>query len=317
MKKKLISIILPIFNEEKNIPLIYNALKKIFSTLTNKYDYEVIMIDDGSTDSSWNKIVSLAQTDSRIKAISFSRNFGYQAVLTAGYNMCLGNAIITMDSDFQHPPFLISKLIAQWEKGFKIVYARRLNREDTFFKKLTARAYHSLLDKISDIKIPNNISDFRLLDQQVLNEIKKCNEKARYLRGLIAWTGFEFTFVDYKQPARINDATKYTWAKLIKIAFDGIASFSLFPLKIAAYIGLLVITTGSLMLGVITVDSLFFQGNYPLFKWLVTVIYIFIGILFILIWLLGEYIGRIYEEIKQRPLYIIKERYNTASLEKE
>jgi len=316
MKKQLISIILPVYNEEKNLPLLYKELKKIIHATSNSYDYELIMINDGSTDCSWKIIKKISEDTPDVVGVNFSRNFGYQAALTAGYEYCKGKAIITMDSDLQHPPYLIESMIQQWEKGSKIVYARRLDRNDTFLKKFTAKTYHFVLDFISEVKIPKDISDFRLLDRQVVDEINRYHEKARYLRGIIAWTGFKHTFVDFHQPSRKNDETKYTWSKLFKVAFDGIIGFSLIPLKLAAYFGTFVILTGFIMLGIITIDALFYQGHYPLFKWLVTILYIFIGVLFILLWILGEYIGRMYEELKGRPLFVVKEIFNSQNLNK-
>jgi dolichol-phosphate mannosyltransferase len=306
-KKKRLSIILPIYNEAKNLHLLYESLTKALDKKSKDFIYELIMINDGSLDDSWSIIQTLQQKNSHIMGINFSRNFGYQAALTAGYKHATGDAIITMDSDLQHPPELIDPMIKEWQKGYKIVYARRIDRQDTFLKKITARFYHYLLDSISEIKIPQGVSDFRLLDRQIVDEINQYHEKSRYLRGMIAWMGFDHTFVDFHQPSRQHDETKYTWSKLIKIAFDGIIGFSIIPLKLAAYAGFFVILTGTIMLGIITIDALFFQGQYPLFKWLVTILYIFIGVLFILLWILGEYIGRMYEELKGRPLFIIKE----------
>jgi len=308
MNKKKLSIILPIFNEEKNLPLMYGELKKVLQPFAHQYQFELIMVNDGSTDSSWNIIQKMLQDNFfYVKGINFSRNFGYQAALTAGYEYCTGDAVITMDADLQHPPYLIAEMINEWQKDAKIIYARRLGRKDTFLKKLTARTYHFILDTISEVKIPRNISDFRLLDRQVVDEINRYHEKARYLRGIVALTGFKPAFVDFHQPPRLNDETKYTWSRLFKLAFDGIIGFSIIPLKFAAYFGVFVILTGCIMLGIICIDTLFFAGQYPLFKWLVTILYVFVGILFILLWILGEYIGRMYEELKGRPLFIIKE----------
>jgi dolichol-phosphate mannosyltransferase len=306
--KKTIGIIIPVFNEAENIEQLNDALQQIFTSM-HSYAFELLFIDDGSKDESWNIITSLMKKDSNISALKFSRNFGYQAALTAGYDTIKGiDAVITMDADLQHPPSLIPEMIATWEKGYSIVYARRRGRNDTFFKKITARIYSSMLNAITEVKIPEGISDFRLIDNQVLQAIKQCREQSRYLRGLIAWTGFAFTFVDFNQPARLKGNTQ-SWFKLIKMAADGLASFSLFPLKIAAFVGIFAIITGFIMLGIITIDALFFKGYYPLFKWLVTIIYIFIGILFILLWILGEYIGRLFEQQENRPLYIIAQQY--------
>jgi len=306
---KLISIVIPAFNEEKNIPLLHGELKKIFSELEN-YTFEIIFINDGSVDNTWEVINDLAKNNENIHGISFSRNFGHQVALTAGYDSAKGTAIISMDADMQDPPKLILEMIREWENGNEIVYARRKNRTDGFLKKITANVYYKLLDNVSDVKIPRNVGDYRLIDEKVLVEIKKCREKYRYLRGMVAWIGFRSTFVDFDRPNRINGETGYTWKKMIKLAVDGFTGFSMFPLKIAAYVGSFVIITGMLMFLYVAWD--FFDHNtpYPLYKWLVIVVYIFMGVQFILMWLIGEYIGRIHDQQKNRPLYIIDQKIN-------
>jgi polyisoprenyl-phosphate glycosyltransferase len=307
-----ISIILPIFNEEENILILYKELKSILAALQDKYDYEFIFINDGSRDRSWPILKDLASKDPCIKAISFGRNFGHQIALTAGYDVARGNAIISMDADMQDPPSLLLDMIKEWENGAHIVYARRVDRKDSFLKRLTAKLYYKFLDLISDVKIPRNVGDFRLIDQKVLKTLNQCREKARYFRGMVAWTGFSHTFLDFTRPNRVAGSTGYTWKKMFKLAFDGMTSFSMFPLKLAAYVGVFVITTGSLMFLYITFDALLNRVNYPLFKWLVTIIYIFMGIQFLLLWFLGEYIGRIHDQQKGRPLYVISEEVNLS-----
>lgn len=311
MKKK-ISIIVPVYNEEANISALYTKLYEIIPTFSTIYDHEIIFINDGSTDLSWHLIAQLASTSLSIKAINFSRNFGHQMALTAGYDIATGDAIISIDCDLQDPPTLILEMINQWNNGSEIVYARRINREDSFLKKATAILYYKLLDSVSDVAIPRNVGDFRLVDKKVLTALQGCREKARYLRGIVAWTGFKHSFVDFNRPNRVAGKTGYTWSKMIKLAFDGITGFSLFPLKLAAFAGIFVIATGSLMFAYISVDALFFGIDYPLFKWLVTILYIFMGIQFILLWLIGEYIGRIHEQQKNRPLYITNEIVNIS-----
>ena len=169
------------------------------------------------------------------------------------------------------------------------------------------------MDAIADVKIPRNVGDFRLIDKKVLEVLNGCREKSRYFRGMVAWTGFSSSFVEFTRPNRLAGKTGYTWKKMFKLAFDGMTSFSMFPLKLAAYVGLFVIATGTLMFLYITFDTMMNQVNYPLFKWLVTVIYIFMGVQFLLMWFLGEYIGRVYEQTKARPLYIIEEKMNMGS----
>lgn len=303
----LISIVVPVFNEQHNLVPLYQALQKVLT----EYEYEIIFVNDGSRDNSWKVIQELAQKDSRIKAINFSRNFGHQAALTAGYDCAQGDAIISMDADMQDPPELIVQMLEKWQQGFDVVYARRINRNDGHLKQLTAWGYYKFLDAVSDVTMPRNVGDFRLIDKKVLDELKQCKERSRYLRGMVAWLGFNHTFVDFKRPDRLSGTTGYTWKKMFKLAFDGLTSFSMFPLKIAAFVGMFVIVSGSGMFVYIAYDALIRNVRYPLFKWLTTIIYIFMGVQFLLMWLLGEYIGRIYDQEKGRPLYIVKETLNT------
>lgn len=309
-RKKLISVILPIFNEEANIPVVYAEISAVLETIKTKYDYEIIFVNDGSRDHSWIKVKELAIKDSRVKAITFSRNFGHQMALTAGYDHAQGSAIITMDADLQDPPKLLLEMIQKWESGTQIVYARRVDRKDSLPKRFTANLYYKFLDAIADVQIPRNVGDFRLIDKKVLSTLNGCRERSRYFRGMVAWTGFSHAFIDFARPNRQAGTTGYTWKKMFKLAFDGMTSFSMFPLKLAAYVGVFVIATGSLMFLYITFDAFVNQINYPLFKWLVTIIYIFMGVQFLLMWFLGEYIGRIHDQQKERPLYVVAEEVN-------
>jgi glycosyltransferase involved in cell wall biosynthesis len=304
--KTVISVVLPVLNEQDNIPLIYQELKKTFAGLP--FTYEIIFVDDGSIDRSWAVINELAHQDPAIKGLCFSRNFGHQIALSAGYDHAQGQAIISLDADLQHPPSVIPAMLTTWQEGAHIVYARRTDRQDTFLKKITAHFYYWLLNAVSDIAIPRHVADFRLIDRTVLKEIQRSQERARYLRGMIAWTGLRSAFVDFKPNDRINGTSGYTWKKMFRLAFDGITGFSTFPLKLAAFIGMYVIATGVIMLSIITFDALVYRAHYPLFKWLTTIMYIFMGIQFLLLWLLGEYIDRIYDQLRGRPLYIIAQR---------
>jgi dolichol-phosphate mannosyltransferase len=313
MDKKLISIILPIFNEAETIDVLYDRLCGVIDSLSATNNFEIIMINDGSVDDSWKKISQLAHLDTRIKGISFSRNFGHQIAISAGYDYAQGDAIITMDADLQHPPQLIPVLIESWRNGAAIVYVRNREQVNGFFKKFTSAAYYKLLDRIVSIKIPSHVQDFRLIDKKVAKIICQSRERSPYLRGMVAWTGFPAAYIDAAYDKRFNGKSGYSLSKMFKLAFDGMTGFSLFPLKIAAYIGSFVIFTGCAMFTYITVDAFFYRVYYPLFKWLVTMIYIFIGVLFILIWFLGEYIGRIYNQLQARPLYVVAEQLNFLS----
>lgn len=306
MKK--ISIVIPVFNEEKNLPTLYEQLTKLAQEYHNTYTFEYIYVNDGSHDNSWNIITKQAQINPAVKGILFSRNFGHQLALSAGYDHTTGDAVISMDADMQTPTVIIHQFIHAWEQGADIVYAQRSGREDTFFKKITAHWYYKLLEKVGETKIPHDVCDFRLLDKKVVLELRKCKEHARYLRGMVAWLGFKQVFVPYVHVKRVAGTSGYTWKKMFKLAFDGLAGFSVFPLRIAAYIGSFVILTGCAMFAYITFDTILHHVYYPLFKWLVTIIYIFMGLQFILLWFIGEYIGRIYEEEKGRPLYIVSEK---------
>lgn len=306
MKKKL-SFVIPVYNEEGCLPLLYDKLKELMDGLSERYDSEVVLVNDGSRDSSWVIIKKIAQTDNRIRGVCFTRNFGHQMALTAGYDKAQGDAVISLDADLQDPPALVKEMVAKWEEGARIVYARRSSRNDGFLKNITAFFYYKLLHAVADVPIPQHVGDFRLIDRVVLECIKECREQARYLRGMVAWTGYSHAFVDFKRPERISGTPAYTWRKSLQLAFDGLANFSLFPLRIAAFMGAVVVFSGTLMFLYISYDAFVFGTRYPLFKWLVTILYIFMGVQFFLMWLLGEYIGRIYEQQKNRPLYLVKE----------
>jgi len=295
---------------KKNISVVYEELSHIFSTQLARYDYELLFVNDGSIDASWHEITTLAHKDSRVRGLCFSRNFGHQIALSAGYDHAKGDAVISMDTDMQHPPHLIVSIIEKWEQGADIVYVRSINRSDGVFKKVTAALYYQCLDAISEVKMPRHVADFRLIDKKVVQVLRQSREKYPYWRGMVAWSGFKQAFIDCEYSSRRSGKTGYTFKKMLKLAFDGMTGFSMFPLKIAAFVGVFVIGSGSLMFLYITCDALLNKIYYPLFKWLVTIIYIFMGVQFLLMWLLGEYIGRIYEQEKGRPLYIIAEKMN-------
>lgn len=303
--RKLLSIIMPVYNEEKNISVLFEELNAVLSRIKEEYDYELIFVNDGSTDSSLEKLKDIKNKDDNVKIIIFSRNFGHQAALTCGLNEARGDFVVTMDADLQDPPELIPEMLEKAEKGVDIIYAKRKKRYDSYSKKLFARMYYFLLRRISNIPIPSHVGDFRLVKRRVLNELNRCKENARYIRGLIAWLGFSHDFVEFDRPHRRNGITGYSWKKMFKLGFDGFTGFSTFPLRIAAFAGIFVIITSLMMFMYIAYDFFVRDVPYPLYKWLVVIIYGFIGLQFILIWLLGEYIGRIYDEQKGRPMYII------------
>lgn len=304
----MISIVIPVFNEGKNISLVYKRLKATLRQILS--DHEIIFVNDGSRDNSIDILKRLAGGDRRVKIINLSRNFGHQFALTAGMHEAQGKICITMDCDLQDPPELIPELVRKHEEGYNIVYARRSLRNDSFLKKTTAKYYYKILASMSNIHIPQNVGDFRLMDRKVLDALNKLPERCRYLRGMVSWIGFRQGFVDFSRPNRIHGQTHYTWQKMFQLAADGIMSFSLKPLKLGMYIGLFTMFLGSGFITYMLFDSLLMDTIYPLNKWLTVVLFIFLGFLFILIWIMGEYIGRIYNEEVRRPLYVIDEKIN-------
>lgn len=302
------SFVIPSYNEALNIPVIYDKIAKEMEPISQSW--EIIYVNDGSKDNSMEVLRDLSAKDERVKWIDLSRNFGHQAALTAGLDFANGDAVISMDCDMQDPPELIGQMIAEWKNGFKIVYARRKNRKDGFLKKTTAVWYYKILYKFSDTKIPRNVADFRLVDKVVLAELRTMTEHSRYLRGMVSWLGFSHTFVDFDRPERLHGQAGYTWGKSLKLAMDGIMNFSLAPMKLAFWLGVLFNVLGGLFLVYMTLDTIFNHVRYELIKWLTVAIFMAVGLQYVLLWIMGEYIGRIYEESKNRPVYIIRSKGN-------
>lgn len=303
--QKSISIIIPVYNEEENISTVYTQVTAIVQS--SAYTYEFIFVNDGSSDASWPILVQLAQSDPCVHAINFSRNFGHQAALTAGYIHAKGDAVITMDADLQDPPSVLLSMIKKWEDGAQIVYARRIDRKDNFLKRVTAYMYYFLLDSVSEVSMPRNVADFRLLDRKVVRLINAMPERARCLRGMVAWAGFSHAFVDFKRPDRIAGVTGYTWKKMFKLGFDGLTSFSMMPLRVALYMGtmLLVLSMGAAFYGI----GLSLMGlPYAFTTWVAIGLSVCVGMQFMCLWMLGEYVGRIYDQQKERPLFIIAQK---------
>jgi polyisoprenyl-phosphate glycosyltransferase len=240
-----------------------------------------------------------------------SRNFGHQIALTAGLQHATGKAVISMDCDMQDPPELILEMINKWKKGNQIVYARRKNfRKDSQIKKIGSKIYYSILKRFAEVEIPRNVGDFRLVDEKVLKELNTMREKSRYLRGMVAWIGYRHEFVDYFRPDRSRGTSGYSLEKLIKLGMDGFFNFTFFPLKFGMYLGLISIFVGIVFLIYMVTDIIINDVYYYLYKFLVVILFIFMGFLFILFWLIGEYIARIYDEVRDRPLYVIREKGN-------
>lgn len=309
MRRGKLSFVVPAYNEEKNIPQLYQRIILLADKL--HCDWELIFINDGSRDNTIGVLRHFAALDSRVKVIHLSRNFGHQPALAAGLYAANGDAIISMDCDLQDPPEVIEEMIHKWEKGTDIVYARRLNyRQDNWLKGRLSKLYYYLLDQFSDVKIPRNVGDFRLISREVLTAVKETEGMTPYFRGTVAWTGFGFDYVDYHRPDRTEGESGYTFKKLFQLALSGILNFSFLPLKLAVVFGFLCIIIGLGLIGFMFYEVLFEGAHYEFMKFVVIFIVMMNGVLFILLWLVGEYIGRIYDEVRKRPLYIIKEKLN-------
>lgn len=308
MDKFLLSLIIPVFNEEKNILPLINRLHPIIKN----YNYEIIFIDDGSKDNTVNQIKKIARKDKNIKLISFTRNFGHQMALTAGYFYSKGNVVISMDADLQDPPEIIPQMIEKWKKGAKVVYAKRKERKvDSFFKRLTASLFYRLINFLSDTPIPDNVGDFRLLDKEVVNFLNQLKEKSRFLRGLVAWPGFPTDYVYFNREKRFAGETHYPFAKMMNFAIEGITSFSTKPLRLVSYLGFITALIG--FLGIIyAVLGKIFLPKYWVTGWTTLFVAIMFlgGIQLITIGIIGEYIGKIYHQVQERPQFLIKEKIN-------
>jgi dolichol-phosphate mannosyltransferase len=308
MSNFLLSVIIPVFNEENNIS---SLVKKLIPVL-EKYDYEVIFIDDGSKDKTPENIKGVAKNNPRIKLISFYRNFGHQMALTCGYDKAAGDCVISMDADLQDPPEIIPQMIEKWQKGASIVYAKREKRDtDNYFKKTTANLFYKLINVLSDTPIPQNVADYRLLDRKVVGFLKSLPEQSRFLRGLVAWGNFPTDYIYFDRGKRHAGETHYTFSKMLNFALEGLTSFSTKPLRVAAYLGFSTAALGFLGIIYAVVRRIFFpsivvSGWAALF---VAVMFLG-GIQLITIGIIGEYIGKIYQETQKRPQYLIKEKVN-------
>jgi polyisoprenyl-phosphate glycosyltransferase len=306
------SLVVPIYNEEANIPELYRRLKAVMAQLDG--ETELIFVNDGSRDRSLALLRELHSQDPRCCYLSFSRNFGHQIAVTAGLNFCRGWAIVVLDADLQDPPELILELIQQWRQGYEVVYAQRTQRrKENWFKRLMAFAFYRVLRNLADVDIPTDTGDFCLMDRQVVDLLNAMPERDRYIRGLRAWVGFRQTAVRFERDPRFAGEEKYTFRKSLALAVNGLVAFSRVPLRISTYIGL-VAAAIALLMAILVLYWRFFAPNSPLTGYATIVVAVFFlgAVQLISIGILGEYIGRIYEEVKGRPLYTLAEAQGFA-----
>ena len=300
------SIIAPIYNEIENLPELYRRIKEVMNSSGEAW--ELILVDDGSTDGSTEKIRELAKKDKIVRPVIFARNFGHQVAITAGWDYARGDAIVIIDADLQDPPEVILELAKKWKEGYEVVYAVRGEREgESWFKKFTAAMFYRIIYSITDVKIPVDTGDFRLMDRKVVDVLKQMKERHRFPRGMSAWVGFRQIGVTYKRAARVAGVTKYPFRKMLKLALNAITGFSYFPLQVATYFGF--VSAGISILAIPIVVALrlagshFFEGQTTT---LISVLFLG-GVQLISLGILGEYIGRLYDEAKGRPLYIVRD----------
>ncbi len=304
---KLISYVLPIHNEYGNIELLHNTLSKVLKERASDYKFEIIYVNDGSTDNSLSKLQTVLEQDDRVSIINFARNFGHQMAVTAGLDNAKGDAVIIMDSDLQDPPSVSLELIKQWEAGFDVVYAQRRTRKDSLFKRATASTFYWVLQKLAEIQIPRDTGDFRLIDRKVVDALNEFREHNRFLRGLVSYVGFKQTAVLFDRDERNSGTTSYPLSKMLKFAADGILSFSAFPLKLMSRIGYLISALSFIgIIYAILVKILDPHTVVPGWTFIVIAILLVGGMQLIMLGLLGSYISRIYTESQNRPLYIIE-----------
>ncbi|PYI49170.1 MAG: glycosyltransferase [Verrucomicrobia bacterium] len=301
------SFVIPIYNEEQSIPEIYRRLNLMSESLND--DVEIILVDDGSCDRSLELMRDLQRKDPRLGYISFARNFGHQIAVTAGLRFTQGDAVIVMDADLQDPPELIPRMIEKWREGYGVVYAQRTRRlREGRVKRALAYVFYRILRLLTDVDIPSDTGDFCLMDRRVVNILNTLPERGRYLRGLRAWTGFRQTAVTFERDPRFGGDVKYTFRKSLSLALDGIISFSRVPLRIASYLGLLAALFALIMIVLVVYWRILRQpGPLVGFTIITAAIFFFGAVQLLCLGILGEYLGRVYEEVKGRPIYTLKE----------
>lgn len=311
-----ISAIIPSYNEQENVGLMYERMSKVLSKISD--DYEIIYVNDCSRDETLLRIKALADKDKHVKYVSFSRNFGHQIAVSAGLDVCRGDAVVIIDGDLQDPPELIEQMYEKYNEGYKVVYARRTSRDgETWFKKFTAKMFYRILASMTSIDIPVDVGDFRLIDKVIVKHLRNMPEKSKYIRGQISWIGYKQTFVDYHRDARIYGTTNYPLKKMLRFALDGITAFSDKPLKIASGLGIFSAIVSLLALVYALVSHFCFNNTITGWTSLILSVLFIGGVQLITIGIIGEYIARINNDVRNRPLYIVEESNAEAQPKEE
>ncbi len=303
-----LSVVVPFHNEEPNVDHLFERLETVLQRL--QCSYEIVCVDDGSRDKTLENLIANHQRNSAIKVINLSRNFGKEVALTAGIDHAIGKAIIPLDADLQDPPELIGDLVAKWREGYDVVYAVRQSRQgESWLKKFTANGFYRVIGKLSQVPIPQNTGDFRLIDRCVVDALKQLPERTRFMKGLFAWVGFRQTYIVYDRASRYQGTTKWNYWRLWNFAVDGITSFSFLPLKVWSYVGLGFSLLAFVYATFLVIRTLIWGIDVPGYASLMVAVLFLGGIQLVTLGIIGEYLGRVYEEVKGRPLYLVRNRY--------
>ena len=311
MENKKVSVVIPMYYEEEVAQECYNRMKKVLNELKNYYS-EIIFVNDGSKDKTLDILEEIAKKDKDVKVVSFARNFGHQCAVTAGLKYVTGDVVCIIDADLQDPPELIKEMLKKWEEGYEVIYGKRKTREgESFFKLFTAKSFYKILNFFSDVEIPKDTGDFRLVDRKVVDTINSMPEHNKFLRGLFSWVGYKQYAFEYERKERFAGKTKYPLKKMLKLASDGIIGFSTKPLKIIGLLGIISIIISICILIYSLLAFIFkFKGLIPGWTSIMVCITFFSGVQLTSLWIISEYIGRIYDESKNRPQYIIAKTIN-------
>lgn len=312
-RKKLLSIVVPVFNEEDNVEPLCHAVTRVMSSLSDRYDYELIFTDNHSTDNTFKRLEELASHDNRVRIFRFSRNFGFQRSIYTGYIKANGDAAIQLDCDMQDPPELIPEFLRLWEQGYQVVYGIRRSRKESVWINGLRKVFYRLIDLLSEDYLPHDAGDFRLLDRQVLDELKKVEDSQPYLRGTVAAIGFNQIGIPYDRAERVRGKSKFSWGDLIGLSMDGILNHSIVPLRIATFTGLVVSLITFIGLVVFFAGRLFFGRDWPAgFATTTVLILLSLSLNALFLGVIGEYLGRIFKQVKKRPLTIIEKEINRS-----